>query len=136
MNKSDSGSAIYLIKEDFAAKLTSTSPQDRLFLPWYMGYQPSRQASGEFARLLQEDLSKLAPGWKCPTRSGPIAVLASTTMPSVALEIGNLNSTSPPPGKELVGGGLSIVDSGFQNKIVATIVTAIERYAAARRGGA
>jgi N-acetylmuramoyl-L-alanine amidase len=126
-DKADSGSSIYLIKDDFAAKLTSTSPQDRLFLPWYMGYQPSRQASGEFARMLQQELNKLGPGWKFPTRSGPVAVLASITMPAVALEIGNLNSAKS---------SQTITDSGFQNKVVSTIVTAIERYAGARRGGA
>ena len=127
LDKSDVVATIYLIKEDFAAKLTPTASQDRMFLPWYMGYQPSRQASAAFAGMLQEELTKASPGIKIPRRSGPVAVLASTTMPSVSLEIGNLNTSGSPQ---------KIMDSGFQNHIVSGIVNAVERFVAARRGGA
>ena len=92
MNKLESGSSVYVMKDDFAAKLAPTASRDRLFLPWYLGYRSSRNASQEIAQVFQEELSKALPGWKFPLRNGPIAVLASATMPSVAIEIGNLNN--------------------------------------------
>jgi N-acetylmuramoyl-L-alanine amidase len=124
-DKRDSGSSIYVIKEDFAGQ-TSAVSSDRLFLPWYMGYHANRNVSGGFASTLQEEFHKTLPDWKFPIRSGPIAVLASTTMPAVAFEIGNLNSAA----------NSQIVDGGFQGRIVSTIVAAVERFAAARRSGA
>ena len=123
-NKLDSASSIYVIKEDFAARLSPEAAAGRLFLPWFMGYHSSRQVSGEFAGILQEELSKALPEWKFPLRSGPIAVLASTTMPAVALEIGNLNDSKS-----------EILDAEFQGRVVSTIAAAVERFAAARRGG-
>ena len=41
---------------------------------------------------LQKDLNQALPGWKFPIRQAPIGVLASATMPAVAIEIGNLNN--------------------------------------------
>jgi N-acetylmuramoyl-L-alanine amidase len=125
LRSQDSGSSIYVIKGDFAEKSASAGAQGQLFLPWYMGYRRSLKASAQFAGIAQDELGKTTPEWKFPVRSGPVAVLASTTMPAVALEVGSLNGANP-----------LILDAAFQTKIVSTIVSAVERYAAARRGGA
>jgi len=123
-NKVDSGSSIYVIKEDFAAKLSPASSGDRLFLPWYMGYRSSLQASAEFAGIVQEELNKAVPEWKFPKRSGPIAVLSSARMPAIALEIGNLSTAAKS----------QIMDPMFQGRVVSTIVAAVERFATRRVG--
>ena len=72
----------------------------------------------------QEELGKALPGWKFPLRSGPIAVLASATMPSVALEIGNLNN---PVSTQ------TLLDPAFQSRVAATIASAVERFAGSRQ---
>jgi|GEM_PF-1738065 len=122
----DSGSAIYLIQEDFAAGLSPAASKNQLFLPWFMGYRQSRQASAAMSRILQEELSKIVPGWRFPIRTGPIAVLASTTMPSVALEIGNLNN---PLSRK------TVTDASFHGKFVAAMASAVARFASRRAGG-
>src|SRR4029077_6114166 len=123
-NQLDSGSSVYVMKENFAARFSLTASADRLFLPWYLGYRSAWRSSQQIALIVQEELSKAVPDWKFPLRNGPIAVLASATMPSVALEIGNLNN---PVNVQ------SLVDDAFQARLVSTIASAIERFMA---GGA
>ena len=122
-NKLDSGSSVYVMKDDFATKFSPTAAGDRLFLPWYMGYRSSRNASLQLARAIQEDLIEAVPGWKFPLRSGPIAVLSSATMPALALELGNLNNSVNTQ---------AMLDAAFQARLAGTIAAAIERYASTR----
>lgn len=123
-NKSDFASSVYVIQENFATKLAPAEQGQRLFLPWYLGYRNNRQSSVQAADLLSEELTKGIPGWKFSVRSGPIGVLASATMPSVLVEVGNLNNPTSVQ---------SLLDGAFQNKLTATVATAIERFAAARQ---
>src|SRR4030095_5891914 len=90
-DKMASGSSIYVMKPDFTGGI-SELPGGRLFLPWYMAYRTSSAASQAMAESLQKNLDQALPGWKFPIRYGPMGVLASATMPAVALEIGNLNN--------------------------------------------
>ncbi len=119
-NKVEAGSSIFVMKEDFGDAYVPTSvTRDQLFLPWYLGYRMSRRASGQAARIVQEHLSKAIPGWQFPVRAGPLAVLSSTTMPSLLLEIGNLNNPV---------NAQTLTDTAFQNRLIGTIVDAIQRF--------
>jgi N-acetylmuramoyl-L-alanine amidase len=119
-NKTDSGSSVFVMKEDFGDKFTTTAtPRDQLFLPWYLGYRVNRQASGRAAKVLQEELLKTIPGWRFPIRTAPLAVLSSATMPAVLLEIGNLNNSV---------NAQTLMESGFQGRLVGTIVDAVQRF--------
>ncbi len=122
-NPVSSGSSIFVMKQDFGGGLEPTASRDRLFLPWYLAYRTNRRASGEFARVLQQELGKTIPGWKFPVRSAPLAVLGSVIMPAIALEIGNLNNTV---------NSQTLADPSFQNRLMTTIADAIQRYSAAR----
>jgi N-acetylmuramoyl-L-alanine amidase len=124
VNQLESGSSVYVMKEDFATKFSPAAARDRLFLPWYLGYRSSRNVSQQIAQTVQAELSKALPGWKFPLRSGPIAVLASARMPSVALELGNLNN---PVNTQ------TLLDSAFQSRVASTIAAAIERFAGSRQ---
>jgi N-acetylmuramoyl-L-alanine amidase len=129
-NKADPGSSIYIMKPDFAAGpplSPGTAPTTgvRLFLPWYMAYRTSQQASQVLASQLQQDLNQTLPGWKFPLRSGPIGVLASVTMPAVAIELGNLNNDVS---------AQTLVDPVFQMKVAATMAAAIEKFTETRGG--
>ena len=127
-NKVDSGSSIFVMKEGFGnAFATATSPRDQLFLPWYLGYRTHRQGSTAAAGILQEELGKTIPGWKFPVRTAPLAVLSSAAMPSLLLEIGNLNNTV---------NAQTLVDSGFQTRLVNTIVDAVQRFSASPQAAA
>jgi N-acetylmuramoyl-L-alanine amidase len=119
-NKMDSGSSVFVMKEDFGGPVVPTSGRDRLFLPWYLGYRIAAPGSGQVAKLLQDELAKAIPGWKFPLRSAPLGVLSSVTMPAVVLEIGNLNNSV---------NAQTLVDPGFQDRLAATIVTALQRFA-------
>jgi N-acetylmuramoyl-L-alanine amidase len=120
LNKLDSGSSIFVMKEGFGDRFAETSgSRDQLFLPWYLGYRTQRQGSTAAATILQEELSKGIPGWKFPVRTAPLAVLSSATMPSVLLEIGNLNNP---------GSAQALIDGSFQSRLVSAIVDAVQRF--------
>jgi N-acetylmuramoyl-L-alanine amidase len=120
-NKADFASSVYVIQDEFAVNLAPAGPAQRLFQPWYLGYRNSRESSMEIAGFLSEELSNAFPGWNFPLRTGPVAVLASTTMPSVLIEIGNVNNPASTQ---------ALLDSTFQTKVGTTITAAIERFAA------
>lgn len=116
-NKNDSGSSIFVMKEDFGGTVTATGGS--LFLPWYLGFRTSQAGSLQVAKLMQDELTKALPGWKFPLHTAPLAVLSSTTMPSVIVEIGNLNNSVNVQ---------SLVDAGFQNRLANTIANAVQRF--------
>lgn len=119
-NKMDADSSVFIMKEDFGDVFSTTSvSRDQLFLPWYLGYRRSRGLSAQAAKILQEDLSKAIPGMQFPVRTAPVAVLCSVTMPSMLLEIGNLNNPV---------NAQTLMDPMFQNKLVETIVGAVQRF--------
>jgi N-acetylmuramoyl-L-alanine amidase len=122
--KTASGSSIYIMKSDFTGG-TPEPPGGRLFLPWYMGYRLSGSSSQALATALQKDLNQALPGWKFPIRQAPIGVLASATMPAVAIEIGNLNNDVSVK---------TLTDVEFQTKLAGTIAAGIEQYAIAHAG--
>jgi N-acetylmuramoyl-L-alanine amidase len=126
-NKMEPGSSIYVMKPDVAIGEPPGQPQGpRLFLPWYMAFRTSQQSSQALASLLQQDLNQTLPGWKFPLRSAPVGVLASVTMPAVAIELGNLNNAVSVQ---------TLVDPAFQTKVAATIAAAIEKFSETRSGG-
>ncbi len=121
-NKSDATSSVFIMKEDFGNVYAATPvARDQLFLPWYLGYRTSHGSSAQAAKILQEDLNKAMPGWQFPVRTAPLAVLSSVTMPSVLLEIGNLNNSV---------NAQTLIDVMFQNKLIDTIVGAVQRFSA------
>ena len=108
------------MKEDFGDSFAPASiSRDQLFLPWYHGYSSHRQGSGAAANILQEELSKGFPGWKFLVRTAPLAVLSSATMPSLLIEIGNLNNAV---------NAQTLTDSGFQSRMANAIVDAVQRF--------
>jgi N-acetylmuramoyl-L-alanine amidase len=125
-NKTDPGSSIFVMKADFNnTGAAGQPPGQRLFLPWYMAYRPSQQASEALALQLQQDLNQTLPGWKFPLRSGPLGVLASVTMPAVVIEFGNLNNDVSVQ---------TLLDAAFQTKVATTMAAAIEKFAETRTG--
>jgi N-acetylmuramoyl-L-alanine amidase len=124
-NKADPGSSIFVMKGDFFGGSGLQPAGQRLFLPWYMAFRTSQQASQALASQLQQDLNQTLPGWKFPLRSGPIGVLASLTMPAVAIELGNLNNDVS---------AQTLLDPAFQTKVATTIAAAIEKFAETRTG--
>jgi N-acetylmuramoyl-L-alanine amidase len=78
-----------------------------------------RAASGGAAGILEEELNKGIPAWKFTVRTAPLAVLSSATMPSLILEVGNLNNPMS---------AQTLTDAGFQGKLVNTIVDAVQRF--------
>jgi N-acetylmuramoyl-L-alanine amidase len=119
-NKADAGSSVFIMKEDFGDVFsTTTASRNQLFLPWYLGYRVNRRTSAQAARIFQEQLSKAMPGSQFPVRSAPLAVLSSATMPSLLLEIGNLNNPV---------NAQTLIDNAFQTKLVGTILDAIHRF--------
>jgi N-acetylmuramoyl-L-alanine amidase len=125
-NGMDSGSSIYVMKPDFTGGLKEDVPGGRLFLPWYMAYRGSQAASQALAMQLQQDLNQELPGWKFPVRSGPIAVLASLTMPAVAIEAGNINNDVSVQ---------NLKDNAFQSRLSSVMAGAIERFTESQSGG-
>jgi N-acetylmuramoyl-L-alanine amidase len=119
-NKLDSSSSVFIMKEGFGESFgPAAAGRDTLFLPWYLGYRTSQQSSARAAKILQEELSKTIPGWQFPVRTAPLALLSSVTMPSLLLEIGNLNNPV---------NAQTLTDSAFQNRLVSTIVDAVQRF--------
>jgi N-acetylmuramoyl-L-alanine amidase len=124
-NKADLGSSVYVIQENFAASELATKEKgQRLFQPWYLGYVKNRPLSVKAAGILSEDLNKSLPGWTFPVRSGPVGVLASTTMPALLVEVGNLNNPASTQ---------ALLDVEFQTRFSATVAGAIERFSAPRQ---
>src|SRR5262249_43326344 len=118
----------FIMKEDFGDVFSTTAvSRDQLFLPWYLGYRTSRRTSAQAAKVLQEDLTKAVPGWQFPVRTAPLAVLSSGTMPSVLLEIGNLNNQV---------NAQTLSEAMFQNKLVDTIVAAVARFSSTQQPSA
>jgi N-acetylmuramoyl-L-alanine amidase len=127
-NKLDSNSSIFVMKEDFGDSFAQTAAaRDQLFLPWYLGYRTHRQGSVAAANILQQALSKEIPGWKFPVRTAPLAVLSSATMPSLMLELGNLNNTVT---------AQTLVDNAFQTHLINTIVDAVQLFSESPQTGA
>ncbi len=119
-NKIEAGSSIFVMKEDFGDVYAATPvSRDQLFLPWYLGYRSSQRTSAQDAKILQEQLSKAIPGWQFPVRTAPLAVLSSAAMPSLVLEIGNLNNPV---------NAQTLMDTAFQNRLVGTILDAVQRF--------
>jgi len=123
-NKNDLASSIYVIQDNFASSLAPEEKGQRLFLPWYLGYRTNRKSSVLLAETMSQDLSNAFTGWAFPVRSGPVGVLASTTMPSVMLEIGNLDNPTSIQ---------ALLDGAFQTKFSVTVAAAIEKFASARQ---
>lgn len=124
-NKAELGSSVYVIQQNFAAStLPATEKTPRLFQPWYLGYRANRESSVNAATILSKELSNALPGWSFPVRAGPVGVLASTIMPAVLIEIGNLNNPAS---------AQALVDDAFQSRFGATVAGAIERFAPLRQ---
>jgi N-acetylmuramoyl-L-alanine amidase len=129
-NKVDAGSSIFVMKENFGeafAASASAGARDQLFLPWYLGYRIHRQTSMSAANFLQDELTKAIPGSKFLVRSAPLAVLSSATMPSLLLELGNLNNPA---------NAQTLVDGGFQTRLANTIAEAIQRFSESSKAAA
>ena len=120
-NKTDAGSSVFVMKENFGEGFTTASAtgRDQLFLPWYLGYRIHQQASVSAATFLQEALSKAIPGSKFAVRTAPLAVLSSATMPSLLLEMGNLNNPM---------NAQTLTDASFQSRLADTIAAAVQRF--------
>src|SRR6059036_748515 len=120
-NKLDDGSSVFVMKENFgqAFPTAAATGRDQLFLPWYLGYRIHHQASVSAANFLQEALSKAIPGSKFAVRTAPLAVLSSATMPSVLLELGNLNNATA---------SQTLMDNAFQTRLAGTIADAVQRF--------
>jgi len=122
-DKMAAGSSIYIMKPDFTGGVPEPAG-GRLFLPWYMAYRLNAPASKAMAEHLQRNLTQATPGSKFPIRHGPIGVLASATMPAIAIEVGNLNN------EESVK---TLTDPEFQTKFTTSIAAAIEQFATGGR---
>ena len=121
-NKLDASSSVFVMKENFGEATSTSAPaaaRDQLFLPWYLGYRTHRQASMAAANILQEELSKAIQGSKFAVRTAPLAVLSSATMPSLLLELGNLNN---------LANAQTMVDGGYQTRLINTIADAVQRF--------
>jgi N-acetylmuramoyl-L-alanine amidase len=124
-NKAELGSSVYVIQDNFAvSKLQAAEKTPRLFQPWYLGYRTNRESSVNAATVLSEELTTSLPGWSFPVRTGPVGVLASTIMPAVLIEIGNLNNPASTQ---------ALLDDTFQSRFGTTVAGAIERFAPPRQ---
>jgi N-acetylmuramoyl-L-alanine amidase len=123
LEKTASGSSIYVMKGDFTGGFGEPEG-GRLFFPWYMAYRTNAAASQTMAQSVQKNLTEALPGMKFPIRYGPVGVLASTTMPAIALEVGNLNNDTNVK---------TLLDPDFQTKFTAALAEGIEQLAAGGR---
>src|SRR5215467_693674 len=118
--KDDVGASVFIMKADFGDTAGPAEVgRDRLFLPWYLGYRTHWPASSAASHIFRDELNKDNPGWKVAVHTAPLAVLSSATMPSLMVEIGNLNNPMS---------AQTLMDNGFQTKLVNTIVNAVLRY--------
>ena len=121
-NKLEAGSSIFVMKENFGEAFATNAPaagRDQMFLPWYLGYRIHRQASLAAASIFQDELMKAIPGSKFVVRSAPLAVLSSATMPSIMIELGNLNNAA---------NAQTLIEGGFQTRLANTIADAVQRF--------
>ena len=121
-NKLEAESSIFVMKENFGEAFATSAPaagRDQMFLPWYLGYRIHRQASLAAANIFQDELMKAIPGSKFVVRSAPLAVLSSATMPSLMIELGNLNNAA---------NAQTLADGGFQARLANTISDAVQRF--------
>ena len=125
--KTDASSSIFVMKQDFGGPAAAGNAKVPLFLPWYLGYRTSEPVSVQIGKLLQEELTKAIPGSTFVLRQAPLGVLSSTTMPALVLEIGNLNNPVS---------AQTLMDSAFQNKLAAAVVSAVQRFAEGGRPAA
>jgi N-acetylmuramoyl-L-alanine amidase len=125
-NDQDSGSSVFVMNPRFTGGVAEQPATGRLFLPWHMAYRLNQSASEALALQLQQSLSQALPGWRFPLRRGPMAVLASATMPAVAVELGNMNNAVSVQ---------TLADAGFQARVTATLAAAIEQFMQNRAGG-
>src|SRR5215831_2517189 len=120
LNPDDSEASVFIMKEDFGgAGGPAELGRDRLFLPWYLGYRTHRPASAAAANILQDELNKGNPGWKVAVHTAPLAVLSSATMPSLLVEIGNLNNPMSVQ---------TLTDNAFLTRLVNSIANAVQRF--------
>jgi N-acetylmuramoyl-L-alanine amidase len=128
LNKAESGSSVFIMKEEFGSGSSpSDVSRDQMFLPWYLGYRTRRQSSATAANMFQEELNKLVPGSKVPVRMAPLAILSSATMPSLMIEIGNLNNPND---------AQNLTETTFQAKLIDSIVTAVQRFSGSPQAAA
>ena len=126
LDKTASGSSIYVMKGDFTGGVGEPAGRTPV-LPLVHGVSHQRdRESGDGASSCNRTLNQALPGWKFPIRHAPIGVLASATMPSVAIEIGNLNNDASVK---------TLDDPEFQTKLAAAIAAGIEQFAVAQAGG-
>jgi N-acetylmuramoyl-L-alanine amidase len=118
-NKMESASSIFIVNDGLGENVSQVSGTNQLFLPWYLGYRTHRQSSAAAATMLQQELIKEIQGWTFSIRTAPLAVLSSATMPSLLVEIGNLNNSV---------NGQTLADAGFQTRLVNGIVNAVQRF--------
>src|SRR5215813_7864238 len=118
-NKMESASSIFIVNDGLGENVSQVSGTNQLFLPWYLGYRTHRQGSAAAATMLQQELIKEIQGWTFSIRTAPLAVLSSATMPSLLVEIGNLNNSV---------NGQTLADAGFQTRLVNGIVNAVQRF--------
>jgi N-acetylmuramoyl-L-alanine amidase len=110
----ESGGTVFVMQSP--ARGPSPPPPGAGFIPWYDAYRSSGVASRLFAETLREALAQGIPEWPFAVRQAPLAVLASATMPSVMVELGNANN--PDDLTRLSG-------PAFQNRVIDAIVEAI-----------
>jgi len=118
-DKMEAASSIYIMKDGYGDASSEAGGKDQLFLPWYLGYKVHRQGSRTAANILQQELAKGISGWKFPIRHAPLAVLSSATMPSVLIEVGNLNNTV---------NAQTLLETDFQTRLINAMVDAIHRF--------
>src|SRR5215831_16788603 len=119
-NPGESGASVFIMKEDFGSTSGPVDVgRDRLFLPWYLGYRTHRPASVAAANIFQDELNKGNPGWKVAVHTAPLAVLSSATMPSLLVEIGNLNNPTSVQ---------TLTDNAFLTRLVNSIANAVQRF--------
>jgi N-acetylmuramoyl-L-alanine amidase len=92
---------------------------ETLFRPWYRAYEPHAEGSRRLAATIEAVLDSAIPSWAFPVQEAPMGVLASATMPAIALEVGNANNE---------GDMTSLSDPTFQTRIADAVAAAIEAY--------
>ena len=122
-DKAASGSSIYVMTPDFTGGLPrARRRQDVPALVYGLSNPCSREQVDGGTSATQPQSGP--PGWKFPIRHGPLGVLASATMPAIALEIGNLNNDVSVK---------TLTDPDFQTNLTATIAASIEQFAVGGR---
>ena len=92
LDKTASGSSIYVMKARFHRRFRRARRADACSSPGTWPIASARPPARRWRNSCNRTLNQALPGWKFPIRHAPIGVLASATMPSVAIEIGNFNN--------------------------------------------